>query len=99
MSVEVHVEGQIEYGRLPDFVDAVAAYCAYAREHDYGVPRVLQGLSGPMNTVRLVYTYDDLVAYERHEARTAADREYARVAMAMPFTEGTIVYTIYRALE
>jgi hypothetical protein len=99
MSVEVHVEGKIAYGRLPDFDDAVAVYCAYAREHGYGEPRVLQGISGPMYSVRLIYTYVDLAAYERHEARTAEDREYARVAMAMPFTEGTIVYTIYRELE
>jgi hypothetical protein len=99
VSVEVHVDGRIAYGRLADFVDAVAAYRAYARAHGYGEPRVLQGLSGPMNTVRLVYTYADLAAYERHEARTAQDREYARVAAAMPFAEGTIAYAIFREVS
>lgn len=52
-----------------------------------------------MNTVQSVHTYDDLTALELHEARTDDDREYGRVAMAMPFTEGTIAYTIYRPLE
>jgi hypothetical protein len=99
MPVEVHVEGQISYGRLADFREAVDAYCAYAEENGFGVPRVLQGLSGPMNTVRLVYRYDDLAAYERHEARTAEDREYALVASAMPFAEGTITYAIYRTMR
>ncbi len=99
MSVEVHVEGQIVYGRLPDFMDAVAVYSSYARDQGYGVPRVLQGISGPMNTVRLIYAYDDLTGYEHHEARTGEDREYGRLAMAMPFAEGTINYTIYHAIE
>ena len=96
MAVEVHVEGQVAYGRLADFMEAVKAYAGYAAANGYGVPQVLQGLSGPMNLIRLVYSYQDLAAYEEHEARTGEDREYARVASAMPFLEGTITYTIYR---
>ena len=98
MAVEVHVEGRIIAGKLPEFVEAVQRYSAFAREHGYAVPRVLQGLSGPMNTVRLVYTYPDLSVYERDEARTASDREYGAVAMGMPFAEGTLTYAIYRAI-
>jgi hypothetical protein len=98
MAVEVHVEGQIAYGRLADFMEAVAVYSDYARANGYAAPRVLQGLSGPMNLVRLVYEFEDLAAYEAHEARTGQDREYAHVASAMPFIEGTIAYTIYRVV-
>jgi hypothetical protein len=95
MAVQVHVEGQIAYGRLPDFAEAVRAYTAYARANGYVSPQVLQGISGPMNTIRLVYRYEALEEYERHEARTASDREYGRLASMMPFIEGSILYQIY----
>jgi hypothetical protein len=52
-----------------------------------------------MNAVRLVFTYPDLNAYEREEAEDAADPEYARVAGAMPFVEGTLAYEIYRETD
>jgi hypothetical protein len=58
--------------------------------------RILHGLSGDMNTVRLVFAYPDLNAYEREEARDAVDPEYVRAASAMPFVEGTLVYEVYR---
>ena len=61
--------------------------------------RILQALSGEMNVVRLVFEYPDLNTYEREEARDAADEEYARVAGAMPFVEGTLSYEIYRELD
>ncbi|HEX5502808.1 MAG TPA: NIPSNAP family protein [Thermomicrobiales bacterium] len=96
MAVEVHVEGRIAVGRLADFFDGVRQYSAYAAAHGYAQPRVLHGLSGPMNSVRLVYTYPDLAAYEADEARTAEDRDYARAALAMPFVDGSVRYTIYR---
>ena len=51
-----------------------------------------------MNLVRLVFEYPGLNTYEREEARGAADEEYARVAAAMPFVEGTR-YEIYRELD
>ena len=94
--VEVHVEGRIAVGRLADFMEGVRTYCAYAETHGYARAHVLQGLSGAMNTVRLVYTYPDLAAYEADEARDAEDREYARVASELPFVDGTVTYTIYR---
>ena len=61
--------------------------------------RVLHALSGEMNAVRLVFVYPDLGAYEQEEARDAADPEYARVAAAMPFVEGTLAYEIYREVD
>ena len=61
--------------------------------------RVLQGLSGEMNHVRLIFEYADLAAYEREEARDSADSDYALVARAMPFVDSTLEYAIYRTLE
>jgi hypothetical protein len=98
MAVEVHVEGRVAAGRLPDFVEGVKRYSEYAAAHGYAQPRVLQGLSGDMNTVRLVYTYPELGVYEKDEAKTATDREYGQVAMGMALVEGTIRYSIYRVL-
>lgn len=96
VAVEVHVEGRVTQGSLPSFAEGVKRYIAYARENGYAVPRVLQGLSGPMNTIRFVYTYEDLAAYQDHEARTMRDRGYAEVASGMGFVDGSLIYTIYR---
>jgi hypothetical protein len=52
-----------------------------------------------MNVVRLVLSYPDLNTYELEEARDAVDPEYARVAGAMPFVEGTLAYELYRDIE
>jgi hypothetical protein len=59
---------------------------------------VLLGLSGPMNTVRLVYQFDELSQYEQYEFRVMTDREYGKIAGAMGFAEGTLTYSIYRQL-
>jgi hypothetical protein len=72
MSVEVHVEGQVRYGGLPDFTIALEHYRDYAVAHGYTVPEALLGLSGKMNTVRLVYRYDDPSEYAEQESRTTA---------------------------
>ena len=96
MSIEVHVQGQIEPGRLADFRDAVERYRAYAHEHGYAEPEVLFGLSGKMNTIRLVYAYEDLNGYEDHETRTLTDREYAEVGQQLGFVPGSVRYEIYR---
>lgn len=98
MSVEVHVEGRVSDGHLPDFVEAVKQYSEYATANGYAAPRVLLGLSGPMNTVRLVYQFDELSQYEQHEFRVMKDREYGKIAGAMGFAEGTLTYTVYRQL-
>jgi hypothetical protein len=98
VAIEVHVEGQVVPGRMPDFAEAVGRYRDYAVAHGYAAPDVLLGLSGPMNTVRLVYRYEDLTRYNDHEFKAMTDREYGRVADAMGFAAGTLTYTIYRRL-
>ncbi len=77
MAVEIHVDGRVAQGRLTCFAAGLERYLAYARDHGYTVPKVLQGLSGPMNSIRLTYRYEDLNAYESHEARTLRDAGYA----------------------
>ncbi|MGE5285766.1 MAG: hypothetical protein ACM3ML_00890 [Micromonosporaceae bacterium] len=57
---------------------------------------MLLGLSGKMNTVRLVYRYEDLAQYAEQEFRTMDDREYGKIAGEMGFTPGTINYEIYK---
>src|SRR5512138_1631194 len=98
MTVEVHVEGRVVAGRLPDFAAAVEEYKTYAAANGYAVPHVLLGLSGPMNTVRLVYRYEDLSQYDEHEFKALTDREYGQIAGAMGFADGTLTYTVYRRL-
>ncbi len=98
MAVEIHVQGQIEPGRLADFREAVERYRAYARGHGYAEPQVLFGLSGKMNTIRLVYTYEDLNGYEEHETRTLTDRDYAEVGQQLGFVNGSVRYEVYRQI-
>jgi hypothetical protein len=59
---------------------------------------VLLGLSGPMNTVRLVYEYDELSRYDEHELKAMTDRDYGQIAGTMGFADGTLTYTLYRRL-
>lgn len=99
MSVEVHVDGRVIGGQLTGFAQGLERYLAYARDHGYEVPAVLQGLSGPMNSIRLVYRYDNLAGYEEHEARTLLDPGYAKAASAMKFVDGTLTYSIFREIE
>lgn len=98
MSVEVHVEGQITYGGMPEFQRAAERYKQYAASHGYGVPQVLLGLSGSMNTVRLVFRYENLSQYAEHEIKALEDRDYGKIASGMGFSEGTITYTIYQQI-
>ncbi len=99
MTVEIHVDGRVAQGRLTAFGEGLKRYVTYARDHGYAVPSVLQGLSGPMNSIRLVYTYEDLAAYEEHEARTLKDAGYAESASGMEFVEGTLTYSVFRQVE
>jgi hypothetical protein len=98
VAVEVHVEGRVASGHLPDFAEAVERYKAYAAANGYAVPHVLLGLSGLMNTVRLVYRYDELSRYDEHEFKAMTDREYGQIAGAMGFVDGTLSYAVYRQL-
>ena len=96
MAVEVHVVGRVELGRFGEFLAAAQPWLELRAARGRAPCRILQGLSGEMNFVRLAFTYPDLNAYEQEEAEDAADPEYARVAGAMPFVEGTLAYEIYR---
>ncbi len=98
MPIEVHVQGRVKVGHLADFYDAVKTYQEYAKSQGYRLPKVLFGLSGDMNTVRLVYHYEDLNAYESHEVRTLTDRTYAEIAEQMGFVDGSLHYAVYRIL-
>jgi hypothetical protein len=99
MAVEVHVVGRVELGRFAEFVAAAGRWRRFRRERGSADCRILQGLSGEMNLVRLVFSYPDLNAYETEEGRDASDPEYARVAGEMPFVEGTLAYELYRDVD
>ena len=96
MGVEVHVTGRIERGRFAEFLEAAERWLELRAERGHAPCRMLHALSGEMNAVRLVFAYPDLNTYEAEEAEDAADPEYARVAGAMPFVDGTLAYEIYR---
>jgi hypothetical protein len=95
VAVEVHVTGRVEVGRFGDFVRALEPWAAYRTAQGRAPMRVYQALSGHMNEVRMVFEYADLAAYEAEEREDAVDPEYARLAGAMPFVDGTLEYTIY----
>jgi hypothetical protein len=96
MAVEVHVVGRVELGRFAEFLTAAAEWQAFRSSRGDADCRVLHGLSGEMNTVRLVFVYADLNTFEQEEARNTADPEYARIAGTMPFVPDTLAYEIYR---
>jgi hypothetical protein len=96
MAVEVHVRGRVQVGRYGDFLSAAERWREFRAARGRAPCRILHSLAGQMNAVRLVFTYPDLNAYEREEAEDTADPEYARVAGAMPFVDGTLAYEIYR---
>ena len=97
MSVELHVTGRIERGRFAEFSHSLTEWVAYREARGWARPRILQALSGEMNTVRMVFGYPDMAALEHQAAAEAEDAEYARIAMAMPF-EGPIDEAIYRLM-
>ena len=98
MAVEVHVTAIVETGRFAAFAQAVERWNGYRAERGHASARVLHGLSGRMNHVRLVFEYPDLAAFEREEARDSLDPEYARVAADLALVDGSIEYAVYRAL-
>src|SRR5512132_3287080 len=99
VAVEVHIVGRVALGRFAEFSGAADRWRAFRRARGAADCRLLQALSGEMNVVRLVFSYPDLNTYELEEARNAADPEYARVASAMPFVEGTLAYELYREID
>lgn len=97
VTVEVHVSGRIEAGRFAEFIEASSRWMDYRVQAGYPRPRLLQGLSGEMNSVVMVFEYPDLGAYEKEEGQVFEDGEYVRLAMAMPFT-GPLHYAVFRRL-
>ena len=95
MAVEVHVTGRVELGRFGEFVAALEPWISYRVAKGHAPVRVYQALSGQMNEVRMAFEYADLAAYEAEEREDAVDPEYARLAGAMPFVDGTLEYAIY----
>ena len=98
MAIEVHVEGQVIVGQMPNFAEAMERYKDYAKNHAYAIPDILIGLSGEMNTVRLVYHFERASDFEEQEARTLLDREYGEVAGGLGFRDQSLNYSIYRPL-
>ena len=96
MAVILHVRGQVRYGEWRHFREAVDRYREYRWTKQYVVPDVLLGMSGPMNSTVLVYRYEDARAFEAEDRAIAEDPEYGRVASAMPYRDGTIVYELFR---
>lgn len=99
MAAVLLVKGTIEYGRLPEFTQAEPAFCAYRKSRGWAVPEVLHGLSGPMNTVLMIFRYADLADWEAESAAERRDAEYARVASRLPYAAGSIQYELYHASE
>jgi hypothetical protein len=99
MPVEVHVTGRVALGRFAEFLEAAERWQEFRAARGAAACRVLSALSGEMNTVRLVFDYPDLNTFEREETRDAADPAYGKVAAAMPFVEGTLVYELYGTAE
>ena len=99
MAVEVHVIGRVQLGRFAEFVEAAERWRAFRADRGHAPGRILHGLSGEMNAVRLVFVYPDLNTFQQEEKHNTADPDYARVAAAMPFVEGTLAYQIYSEVE
>jgi hypothetical protein len=96
MPVEVHVTGRIELGQFAEFVAAAESWRQFRHDRGDADCRILQAVSGEMNTVRLVFVYPDLNTYEQEESRNSIDPEYARIASTMPFVRDSLAYEIYR---
>ncbi len=93
------VKGTIQLGRLVDFAAAAPAFVEYRRQRGWAVPEVLHGLAGPMNTVLMIFRYAKLADWEVECAAERSDREYGRIASALPYVEDTITYELYQVQE
>lgn len=96
MAVTLFVWGEIQYGRLGEFLAALDPYRRYRLKKGWVGVEALVGMAGPMNSVCLVYRYPDAKALEEEEAESNRDVGYLQVAGALCFREPTIVYGLYR---
>ena len=90
------MRGTIEYGKLAEFAQSVEAFRELRRKRGWAVPEVLHGLSGPMNSVLLVFRYEKLAAWEAECAAERTDIEYARIASVLPYDAGSIQYELFQ---
>lgn len=95
MAIQVHVEGVVERGRFAEFLETSKNWRRYRREQGLSTPDMLLGLSGVMNTVRMILRYESLADYEREETLVAQDLDYVKVATTMPF-EGPLHINIFK---
>ncbi|HVP10870.1 MAG TPA: hypothetical protein VMV94_06725 [Phycisphaerae bacterium] len=95
MAVELHVDGIVQRGRFSEFLEAAGRWTRFRKDRGWAEPRLLCGLSGPMNMVRFVFSYKAFTDYEREETLVSQDKDYARIAMDMPF-DGQLTFTIFR---
>lgn len=99
MSLELHVRGEIAYGHLAEFVEAAETWRTYRAEHGWAVPRILHGLSGPMNLVLMIFTYPDTRRLEQEEAASAVDPVYGEIAQGLGFREPTLTHELFRVAD
>jgi hypothetical protein len=95
MAAYLFSRGIVKQGQLHEFVRGVKKIIDQRRKRAYSVPEVLYGLSGPMNTVLLRFSFPDLGKLEQEERELEADPEFARMNAALPYVEGSITYEIY----
>lgn len=99
MALELHVRGEVEYGRLADFEKAAETWKSYRAERGWAVPRILHALSGPMNLVVMVFAFPDANRLEVEETASAADPEYGAIAQGLGFREPTLVHELFRVSD
>jgi hypothetical protein len=92
--IEVHVAGRVKLGYILEFQESCKKWIEYRRSKGHSIPKVLFGLSGPMNSVRLILTYQSLFDFENEEKQNEIDERYVTFAMQMPF-EGELTKELY----
>lgn len=96
MALELHVRGEITYGHLSKFLEAAKVWQAYRAERGWAVPRILHGLSGPMNLVVMIFSYPNANRLEEEETASAADQAYGEIASRLGFREPTLTHELFR---
>lgn len=96
MAVTLLVTGEIQYGKLHTFLSSIADYKMYRKKMSWVVPEVFVGMSGPMNSVAMLYRYKSANDLEKEEKESSRDQQYGRLAGKLRFREPTITYNLYR---
>ncbi len=95
MALELHVRGEIEYGRLAEFHQSAEIWRSYRAAKGWTVPRMLYAISGPMNLVVMIFRYPDANRLEVEEVASAADPEYGEIAQRLGFREPTLMHELF----